>query len=49
VLLLADFLALAGLRLFIDFFYFQINKPRAIQPRGFFVNRKLSQILLSKK
>jgi hypothetical protein len=49
VLLQARILALAGLRLFIDFFYNQINEPRAIQPRGFFVNLKLSQILLSKK
>ena len=31
----ADSLAKAGLRLFIDFLTFQINKPRAIQTRGF--------------
>jgi hypothetical protein len=31
----ARLFALAGLRLFIDFFHHRINEPRAIQTRGF--------------
>jgi hypothetical protein len=35
----AGLFALAGLRLFADFFQPKINKPRAIQARGFLLTR----------